>query len=171
MLRRSPNASMGVAIALAAIGAARFVSDFLTDLEPRWSERLHDSPLRYLVRAPSDGTLLGDLNVQWFKLLAIPCCVAGLWLVKRITARNLRSTQLLWRSREYRGAFLLLFFAMCTVMEIEKATHFFGLDMAGNLAGERAWLNHLAHLASLALGAGLMSWLCFADPPRARNAP
>ena len=163
-MRRSPRASWAVAAVLATIGAARLATDLLTDADPAWSQRLAGSPLRYLVRAPSDGTLAGDLNVQWFKVLAIPCCVAGLWLIKRVLSSDLRATERLWRSRAYRVAFLLLFAAMCLVAEFEKSTHFLGLRMAGLLAGERSWLNHVAHAVSLALGAWLMGWLCFVGP-------
>jgi hypothetical protein len=172
--RRSPRASLVVALVLALIGAGRLLSDFLTDADPGWSRRLDGTPLRwlrYLVRAPSDGTRLGDLNVQWFKVLAIPCCIAGLWLIKRVTSSDLRDTERLWRSRGYRGSFLALFAAMCVAAELEKTYHFLGLRMAGQLQGERPLWNHVAHAVSLAAGAWLMSWLCFAEPtaPRARR--
>ncbi len=160
----SPSASLLVAVPLALIGAGRFASDLLTDIDPGWSERLGDSPLRYLVRAPSDGTWLGDLNVQWFKLLAVPCSIAGLYVIKRLFTRDRRETQRLWQSSLYRFSFLLLFALMCVVMELEKSYHWLGLKMAGQLAGERAWLNHVLHAASLLLGAMLMRWLCFVDP-------
>ena len=53
--------------------------------------------------------------------------------------------------------FLLLF--AFTLMEIEKATHIFGLRMAGLLAGEQAWLNHLLHLISAFIGWFYIRWL------------
>ncbi len=166
--RLSPRASLWTAAILSAIGAGRLLSDFLTDADPGWSQRVFgsgsSSPLRYLVRAPSDGTWFGDLNVQWFKLLAIPCAIAGLWVVKRLTSSDLRATEQLWRSRAYRIAFLALFAAMCLVAELEKSTHFLGLRMAGLLEGERLWLNHVAHLVSLVLGAWLFDRLCFVVP-------
>ncbi len=168
--RSSARASLLVAALLALIGAGRLTSDLLTDADPGWSQRLVGSPLRYLVRAPSDGTLLGDLNVQWFKLLAIPCSVAGLYLVKRLLSSDLRYTQGLWQSRVYRVAFLALFAVMCVVMELEKSYHLFGLRMAGLLDGERAWLNHVIHAASLGLGALLMSWLRFVEPGNGSRA-
>lgn len=161
----SPRASFVVAGGLAFVGAARYASDLLTDRDPAWSEGLAGTPLRYLVRAPSDGSFLGDLNVQWFKLLAIPCCVAGLYVIKRLLSRDLKTTQRVWSLPLYRNLFLALFALMCLVMELEKSFHWMGLKMAGQLAGERAWQNHLIHAASLACGWRLMRWLRFVAPP------
>lgn len=160
----SPKLSLLVASLLALLGAGRFASDLLTDANPKWIESIADTPLRYVVRAPSDGTLLGDLNVQWFKLLAVPCCIAGLYVLKRLLSKDLRATQQLWQMGIYRTSFLALFALMCVVMELEKSYHLLGLQMAGQLDGERAWLNHAIHAASLVLGALLMRWLCFVDP-------
>jgi hypothetical protein len=160
----SPRASLVVAGVLAVIGAARFSTDYLTDRDPGWSEGLRDSPLRYLVRMPSDGSLLADLNVQWFKVLAIPCSVAGLYVVKRLLSRDRRATQRLWQMPLYRRLFLGLFALMCVVMELEKSFHWLGLQMAGQLPGELAWLNHLIHVFSLAGGWWLMGWLRFVSP-------
>ena len=69
-----------LAAALAAIGVLRLSSDFLTDIDPTWATCLGDSPLRLLVRI-SDGSLAGDLNVQYFKVMAIPCGMALIFLV------------------------------------------------------------------------------------------
>ncbi|MBM4013526.1 MAG: hypothetical protein FJ293_00975 [Planctomycetes bacterium] len=169
----SPRASFLAAGVLAFIGAARFSSDFLTDRDPGWVEGWRDSPLRFFVRMPSDGSLLADLNVQWFKVLAIPCCVAGLYVVKRLLARDLRATQRLWQMPLYRRLFLGLFALMCLVMELEKSFHFLGLRMAGQLPGEQAWLNHLIHGFSLAGGWWWMGWLRFVAPEEmaSRRAP
>ena len=164
----SPLSSLVLAALLAAVGCGRFTTDVLTDARPQWSAALEGTVWRYLARAPSDGTLVGDLNVQWFKILAIPTLVSGLYVVTRIVSRNHRESARRWQSASYRGLYLSLFFVMCTVMEIEKATHVFQFRMAGLLAGETPWLNHAAHLISLGLGLVLMQSYSFPAPPRKR---
>lgn len=63
--------SLFLAAALAAIGLLRLFSDFLTDIDPSWDSVLGDSPLRLVART-TDGSPLGNLNVQYFKVLAVP---------------------------------------------------------------------------------------------------
>lgn len=158
---RSPRASFVLALFLTAVGFGRFITDVLTDMNPtRWAD-LAGTPWRYLARAPSDGTLIGDLNVQWFKLLAIPALVSGLYVAKRVFSADPRDAERRWRSPWYQGSYLALFFAMCAVMEVEKATHMLHLRMAGLLDGERSWINHVAHSISLLLGWFLMRWMSF----------
>jgi len=72
--------SLLFAAALAAIGLLRLFSDFLTDIDPTWVSCLGDSPLRLLART-TDGSVAGNLNVQYFKVMAIPCGLAVLFLV------------------------------------------------------------------------------------------
>ena len=166
-LPHSPRASLAVALVLTVTGIVRVVSDFLADVDPGWARVLDGTPwrwTRYLLRTSSDGTFLGELNVQWFKVLAVPCAIAGLWLVKRITARDLADADRLWRTPAYRAAFVVLFAAMCLVAELEKNHHWLGLRMSGQLAGESAAWNHVAHAGSVGLGAWLMTWLCFVAP-------
>ena len=43
-----------------------------TDIDPTWATVLGDSPLRFLART-TDGSFLGNLNTQYFKILAVPC--------------------------------------------------------------------------------------------------
>jgi hypothetical protein len=72
---RIGRASFAVAGVLAIIGFMRLGSDMLTDVNATWAQGLDGSWLRYLVRSATDGTWAGDLNVQYFKILAVPCGV------------------------------------------------------------------------------------------------
>lgn len=164
---RAHRASLIAALLLAAIGIWRFSSDMLTDAAPGWHAALDGTWLRYTVRAPSDGTWVGNLNTQWFKLLSIPCEIAGLYLLKRWLTSDLREAQRSWSAVEYRAVWVGAFFTAATVMELEKAHHFLGLRMAGVLDGERSWLNHLAHVFSAVAAWYLARWLRMAEGPRA----
>jgi len=84
---RDPRLSWSIllACAMAAVGVIRLFSDFLTDIDPTWVSSLGDSPLRYMART-TDGSLAGNLNVQYFKVLAIPCGLAVVFLLN--TTRN-----------------------------------------------------------------------------------
>src|SRR4030067_1780155 len=79
---RNPRLSWSLLLVavLAAIGLLRLFSDFLTDIDPTWVSFLADSPIRFLART-TDGSLAGNLNVQYFKVMAIPCGLAVLFLV------------------------------------------------------------------------------------------
>lgn len=129
--------------ALAAIGLLRLFSDFLTDLDPTWASFLGDSPLRFLVRI-SDGSLAGRLNVQYFKVLAIPCGLAILFLLNGGLSGGIAAAERRWASRRFRLACIAALAALCAFCEIEKATHLLGLP-TGLVTGERAWLNHVVH--------------------------
>ncbi len=155
---------MAAALSLTLLGIFRFLSDVLTDASPEWYHWLEGTFLRYLIRAPSDGTFWGDLSVQWFKVLSVPCAVSGLFLFFRVTSVNLNHAQERWDQKNVRLMFLISFLAAFTVMEVEKATHFMGLRMAGLLPGERAWVNHLLHAVSGLIGWHTMKWLRFIKP-------
>lgn len=148
-----------IAIPLATFGLLRFISDMLLDASADWYLMLEGTFLRYLARAPSDGTFLGDLSVQWVKLLSIPCGISVLFLLYRFLSRDQKEADYRWRQVSTRLIYVLGFLVMVTIMEIEKSTHFLGLRMAGQLAGETAWLNHTLHLASAVMGWFYMKWL------------
>jgi hypothetical protein len=56
--------------------------------------------------------------------------------------------------------------ALCTFIEIEKASHLFRLPIAGLLTGERSCLNHLVHGAGCALGYPLALAMRYPETPR-----
>ncbi|MFH1227041.1 MAG: hypothetical protein V1701_03945 [Planctomycetota bacterium] len=147
------------AAVLGFIGIARFTSDMLTDASSGWFKALDGTILRYLVRAPTDGTLAGDLNVQYFKVLAVPCAIAALYLAHRFLSADLHQADHKWHSRFYRTFYVFGLLAMFTIMEIEKSSHLMGLRMAGLLPGENIWFNHGLHLISAFLGWLYMGWL------------
>jgi hypothetical protein len=124
----------------------------LTDAFPNWYLRLDGTFLRYLVRAPSDGTLWGDINAQYFKVLAVPCGIAGLYLIHRLLSADLREADRKWHSAGYQAFYVIGLWLTFTIMEIEKTTHIMGLRMAGLLVGENLWLNHGLHIVSALLG-------------------
>ena len=138
-----PSWSLLVAAVLAAIGLTRLFCDFLTDIDPTWATVLGDSPLRLLART-SDGSLIGDLNVQYFKVMAIPCGMAVIFLVNGGLTGGVAAAQQRWSNPRFRLTCILALAVICALCEIEKATHFVGLP-TGLVEGERAWLNHVVH--------------------------
>ncbi|MBI4833279.1 MAG: hypothetical protein HY811_00440 [Planctomycetes bacterium] len=153
--------SLITASILASFGVLRFASDMLTDGSPGWHSMLGETIFRYLARAPSDGTLLGDLSVQYVKLLSIPCAIAGFFILYRLIYSDRREADIRWHKHSTRMIYIGILLAAFTVMEIEKATHAMGLRMAGLLAGEKTWLNHTLHIASALAGWFYMKWLVF----------
>lgn len=151
--------SLFIALPLATFGILRFISDMLTDASAEWYKALEGTFLRYLVRAPSDGTFWGGLSVQWVKLLAVPCGISVLFLLYRLFSHNLKEADYRWHQVSTRVIYVIGFLVMVTIMELEKSTHFLGLRMAGQLAGETAWLNHFLHLSSALIGWLYMKWL------------
>ena len=135
--------SLLLAAVLAAIGLARLFSDFLSDIDPTWALCLGDSPLRFLART-TDGSFAGNLNVQCFKVLAIPCGLAIIFLVNGGLTGGIAAAERRWASRRFRLTCIVALAAVCALCEIEKATHFLGLP-TGLVTGERAWLNHVVH--------------------------
>ena len=135
--------SLLLAAALAAIGLARLFSDFLTDIDPTWALCLGDSPLRFLART-TDGSFAGDLNVQYFKVMAIPCGLAVIFLVNGGLTGGFAVAERRWASPRFRLTCIVALAAVCAFCEIEKATNLLGLP-TDLLKGERAWLNHVVH--------------------------
>jgi ubiquinone/menaquinone biosynthesis C-methylase UbiE len=147
---------------LAAIGTLRLGSDYLTDVSPSWGASLAGTWLRYVVRTASDGTVAGDLNVQYFKLLAIPCGISVWFFLNLLLAGSLGAADRRWRTLAVRLFGVGSLFALCTGIEIEKATHVFGLGLAGLLEGERPVVNHALHGVGAALGFWLTGRLRYA---------
>lgn len=128
---------------LALIGLLRLFADFLTDVDPSWVSFLGGWPLRILGRT-SDGSFIGNLNVQYFKLLAIPCGMAVIFLINGGFTGGLAAAEKRWANPRFRLSCIVALAAFCALCELEKATHLLGLP-TGLVAGERAWLNHLVH--------------------------
>ena len=157
----TPRACLAAACVLAFIGLWRFASDMLTDGSWGWWKAVDGTWLRYTVRAPSDGSFWGDLNAQWFKILAVPCGISCVYLARRLMSMDLRETQSEWASRTIRLLYVGAIFVIITICEIEKKTHVFGLKMAGVLPGEVWWLNNAIHSASAIIGWYYARWLRF----------
>jgi len=150
-----PSWSLLFAAALAAIGLLRLFSDFLTDIDPTWVSVLGDSPLRFLART-TDGSLAGNLNVQCFKVMAIPCGLAVVFLVNAGLTGGIAAAEQRWASPRFRLTCIVALAVVCAFCEIEKATHLLGLP-TGLVKGERAWLNHVVHTAGGVLSYPLSS--------------
>ncbi|MEM9408189.1 MAG: hypothetical protein AAGA81_19290 [Acidobacteriota bacterium] len=168
MKRRRLSWSLLFAIALALLGVTRLFCDFLTDIDPTWATVLGDSPLRFLART-SDGSLLGNLNTQYFKVLAIPCGLCVIFLVNAGFTGGLAAAEERWASRRFRLGWILALALLCAFCEIEKATHLLGLP-TDLIEGEKAWLNHVVHNVGGVLAYPLSSLLRYrAAPPEART--
>lgn len=152
--------SVAVAVALTLIGALRFATDTLHELDPNYWQALSGTPLRYLVRAPSDGSTLGYLNAQFFKLLSIPTGLALVWLGYRFGSGTLEHKTESFRDPAIRSIWITSFFAGFTLIELEKQFHFLGMGTV-LVAGERPWLNHLTHVVSAAIAWVLTGALAF----------
>ena len=136
--------SILLAAALAVIGLLRLFSDLLTDIDPTWASFLGDSPLRLLTRI-TDGSLAGNLNVQYFKVMAIPCGLAIIFLVNGGLTGGIAAAERRWANIWFRLTCIAALAVVCTLCEIEKSTHLLGLP-TGLIKGEQAWLNHLVHM-------------------------
>lgn len=143
-----PRASLFVALVLVGIGALRATSDTLHELDPNYWTPLADHWLRYLLRSPGDGTILGSLNTQWFKVLGIPAGVALIYLRDRFDDSGAAD----FHDWGVRGVWIAVFFIGFTVIELEKQFHLLGMRVA-LLEGEVAALNHVAH--------GLGAWIAW----------
>lgn len=146
-----------LAAVLATIGVARLFSDFLTDIDPTWALCLGDSPLRFLART-TDGSLAGNLNVQYFKVMAIPCGMALIFLVNGGLTGGVAAAERRWARPRFRLTCIVALAAVCALCEVEKATHLLGLP-TGLVEGERAWLNHVVHTVGGVLAYPLSSLL------------
>jgi len=143
-----------LAAILAAVGLVRFGSDLLTDIDPSWASWLDGSPLRYLVVRVSDGSLAGNLNVQYFKVLAIPCGLSVVFLLNAGLTGGVQVAARRWSDARFRLAAVAALAVVCAFCEIEKATHVLGLP-TGLVKGERAWLNHVVHAVGGVVAYGL----------------
>jgi len=128
---------------LATIGVLRLFSDIYTDIDPGWVSCLGNGPLRLLART-TDGSVAGNLNVQYFKVMAIPCGLAGIFLVNAGLTGGIPVAERRWASPRFRLSCILVLAVVCACCEVEKATHLLGLP-TGLAEGERAWLNHVVH--------------------------
>lgn len=130
---------------LALIGLARLSSDLLTDIDPTWIWWLTepDSPLRFLART-SDGSLAGNLNVQYFKVMAVPCGLSVIFLLNGGLTGGLDAAERRWASPRFRLTCIVALAAVCAFCEVEKAFHLLGLPTM-LVEGERGWLNHVVH--------------------------
>ncbi len=138
-----PSWSLLPAVALAVVGLVRLASDLLTDSDPTWVTFLGDSPLRLLART-TDGSVAGDLNVQYFKVVAIPCGLAVVFLLNGGLTGGIAAAERRWSSAQFRLTCIAALALVCTLCEVEKATHLLGLP-TGLVRGERWWLNHVVH--------------------------
>lgn len=152
---RAGRVSVAIAASLVIIGALRFMTDTLHEFNPEYWRPLAHTPVRYLIRAPSDGTALGDLNAQWFKLLAVPSGLALVWLGYRFGSGTLESKREQFRDPVIRGVWIASFLAGFTLIELDKQIDLFGMGTV-MVAGEAGGLNHLIH----ALGA-IAAWFAF----------
>ena len=154
-----------LAVALACLGILRLFSDFLTDIDPTWVSVLGDSPLRYLART-TDGTMVGNLNTQYFKIMAIPCGLCVIFLVNGGFTGGLDAAERRWASTRFRLFWILALAVLCAACEIEKATHLLGLP-TDLIEGEKAWLNHVVHNVGGLLAYPLSGFLRY----RVRSSP
>ena len=143
-----------LAAILASVGLLRLASDLLTDVDPSWASWLDGSPLRYLVVRVSDGSLAGNLNVQYFKFLAIPCGLSVVFLLNGGLTGGVELAARRWADARFRLAAIAALAVLCTFCEIEKATHLLGLP-TGMVKGERAWLNHVVQAVGGVVAYGL----------------
>ncbi len=151
-----PSWSLPFVAALAAIGVLRLLSDLLTDIDPTWATVLGDSPLRFLART-TDGSFAGNLNVQYFKVMAIPCGLAVVFLINGGLTGGITAAERRWANPRFRLTCIVALAVVCAFCEIEKATHLLGLP-TGLVEGEQVWLNHLAHTVGGILSYPLSSW-------------
>lgn len=135
--------SLLAAAALAVVGLVRLASDLVTDVDPTWVSCLGESPMRLLART-TDGSVAGDLNVQYFKVMAIPCGLALVFLVNGGLTGGIAAAERRWASPRFRLTCIAALALLCTFCEVEKATHLLGLP-TGLVKGERVWLNHMVH--------------------------
>lgn len=152
--------SVAVAVSFVLIGLFRYATDTLHEFDRDYWHALVGTPFRYLVRAPSDGTLAGDINAQLFKTLAMPAGLSLVWLRVRFGSGTLAERAARFRDLAVRGTWAASFLVGFTLIELEKTYHFIGMN-AVLVQGERAWLNHVIHLVSAVLAWFLTDQLAF----------
>lgn len=148
----SRRASLILALVLVFIGAARSLTDTLHELDPDYWRVLEGSWLRYVVRAPSDGTVLGWLNAQWFKVLSIPSGLSLIYLRNRFGSGTDEQRESEFHDWAVSGVWIAVFLVGFTVIELQKQLAFLHFN-THLVDGEDPWLNHLAH----GLGA-MLAW-------------
>jgi hypothetical protein len=161
--RLNRRTSLLVASTLVLIGILRFVTDVLHERDPDYWMSLAGSWLRYLVRAPADGTLLGTINAQWFKLLAIPSGISLIYLRDRFAPGMPASNEATFHDWAVRGVWIAVFWLGFTVIEIEKQLSPFGMG-AQLVKGEDPLINHIAHIIGAVLAWKLAGALSMTDP-------
>lgn len=162
VVRLSPRVSGLLAATLVVVGFLRFVTDTLHELDPDYWRGLEGSWLRYVVRAPSDGSFLGDLNAQCFKLLAIPSGIALIYLRNRLGPGTSRANEAEFHDWTVRGVWIAVFFVGFTVIELQKQFSFLSLNTR-LVAGEDPWVNHLVHAGGAVLAWKLAGVLSMAE--------
>ena len=139
----SARTSVVVAATLVVVGLARLVTDTLHEFDAEYWRVAQDSCVRYLIRAPSDGTWAGDLNAQWFKVLSIPAGISLIFLRNRYGSGEAATSEDEFRDWAVRGVWIGAFFVGFTFLELQKQ---FG-DLV-LVAGEDARTNHVVHCLS-----------------------
>jgi len=172
MLARPVRRSRTLILAaiLTSVGLLRLASDLLTDVDPSWASWLDGSPLRYLVVRVSDGSWAGNLNVQYFKFLAIPCGLSVVFLLNGGITGGVQPAARRWADARFRLAAIAALAVLCTFCEIEKATHLLGLP-TGMVKGERAWLNHVVQAFGGVVAYGLSRVLRYTATEPATAGP
>lgn len=167
LLRR--NTSIAIAGALVLVGLLRFATDTLHEMDPDYWTALQGTPLRYFVRAPSDGSLLGDLNAQWFKLLSIPCGISFVYFIHLFGGGTAQTRDAEFRDWAVRGTWVFVFLLGFTALEVEKHASIFGTRTI-MVEGENFWINHMVHLLSAWLAWNLSGRYTIIDPVPAVEA-
>jgi hypothetical protein len=118
----------------------------------------------------SDGSLTGNLNVQYFKVLAIPCGLSVVFLLNAGLTGGVQPAAHRWAAPRFRLSVIVALGALCAFCEIEKALHLLNLP-TGLVVGERASLNHAVHAVGGVVAYGLSRVLRYtATVGRARES-
>ena len=88
--------------------------------------------------------MAGNLNVQYFKIMAIPCGMAVIFLLNGGLTGGIAAAERRWANPRFRWTCIAALAVVCALCEIEKATHLLGLP-TDLIEGEKAWLNHVVH--------------------------
>jgi hypothetical protein len=161
MRRLHPRGATSVAVALlfVLIGVMRYASD----LDRDYWRRFEGTPLRYVIRAPTDGSVAGGLNVQFFKLLSIPCAMALVYLWFRRRFGTLREGAFRFGQTWVKVLWISTFFVAFFLIEVEKQFNVLGTKTARMYEGETFLMNNVVHVLSAGLAWLLVSRLSF-DP-------
>jgi len=157
-----------LAACLVMVGLFRLVTDTLHEFDPNYWRPLHSSALRYLVRAPSDGSWPGWLNAQCFKILAVPAGLSLIYLRTHLGGGTPEQKAAEFRDTAVRGVWIATWLAGFTILELEKAHHFAGMRTR-LVHGESSWLNHVIHGLSALMAWRLSGWLGFGGHPADRS--